>query len=245
MTYPLRDGYVSLKLAAIVLVAFSSHARGQPLPDTASVQIINATSVPTIALKINERLVYENFPQGLKSAGSPTGVLKAIYEVEDRETGRSAKSTQITYQPGTHQSLIIFGDFSTDTPLGTLRHSGRAQMEEGKEYAPNILFQVFSHTATEAPIRLRIINGMPGKNLTFVARRREIVVEPGDFAVLVDQPAIAQYLARVDGEEIPLLMRQEGEVRNAMIIFFLRNGHPAFMRAFENQSNGKRVALER
>ena len=106
---------------------------------------------------------------------------------------------------------------------------------------------MFSHAATEAPVRLRIINGMPGKTLTFVAGRREILVKPGEFGMLTGQPATARYLAKVDGESISLLMRQEGLIRNAMIVFFLKSGRPAFMRAFENNadSNRKREELEK
>ena len=86
-------------------------------------------------------------------------------------------------------------------------------------------------------MRLRIINGMPGKRLALIAGRQEILVEPGEFAILAGQPATARYLAKVDGEGIPLLMRQEGLIRNAMIIFFLDSGRPAFMRAFENTAD--------
>ena len=41
-----------------------------------------------------------------------------------------------------------------------------------------------------------------------------------------------------------MLMRQEGLVRNAMIIFFLKNGRPGFMRAFENNADSNRRARE-
>ena len=208
-------------MAAIAVLALDSQAVAQTLPATTSVQIVNATCVPAIALRINDRIAYENFPQGLKTADSPASLLKAVYEAEDRQTGSRATSAKIAYEPGTNQSLVILGDFSTDTPPGVLRHPGRALTAEEKQYPPNVLFQVFSHTATEAPVRLRIINGMPGKSLTFVAGRREIVVKPGEFAVLTGQPATARYLAKVDGENISLFMRQEGLIRNAMIVFFL------------------------
>ncbi len=243
----MRTAFVFFRLAVIAVLALDSQALAQTLPATTSVQIVNATSVPAIALKINDRIAYENFPQGLKTADSPASLLKAVYEAEDRQTGSRATSAKITYEPGTNQSLVILGDFSTDTPPGVLRHPGRALTAEDKQYPPNVLFQVFSHAATEAPVRLRIINGMPGKSLTFVAGRREIVVKPGEFAVLTGQPAIARYLAKVDGENISLLMRQEGLIRNAMIVFFLKSGRPAFMRAFENNadSNRKREELDK
>lgn len=243
----MRAAFVFLRLAAIAVLALDSQAVAQILPATTSVQIVNATCVPAIALRINDRIAYENFPQGLKTADSPASLLKAVYEAEDRQTGSRATSAKIAYEPGTNQSLVILGDFSTDTPPGVLRHPGRALTAEEKQYPPNVLFQVFSHAATEAPVRLRIINGMPGKRLTFVAGRREIVVKPGEFAVLTGQPATARYLAKVDGESISLFMRQEGLIRNAMIVFFLKSGRPAFVRAFENNadSNRKREELDK
>src|SRR4029077_18993014 len=201
----MRAAFVFLRLAAIAVLALDSQAVAQTLPATTSVQIVNATCVPAIALKINDRIAYENFPQGLKTADSPASLLKAVYEAEDRQTGSRATSAKVAYEPGTNQSLVILGDFSTDTPPGVLRHPGRALTAEEKQYPPNVLFQVFSHAATEAPVRVRIINGMPGKSLTFVAGRREIVVKPGEFVVLTGQPATARYLAKVDGENISLL----------------------------------------
>jgi hypothetical protein len=240
----MRTAFIFFRLAVIVVVALDSQALAQTLPATTSVQIVNATSVPAIALRINDRVAYQNFPQGLKTADSPASLLKAVYEAEDRQTGSRATSAKIAYEPGTNQSLVILGDFSTDTPPGVLRHPGRALTGEDKQYPPNVLFQVFSHAAAEAPVRLRIINGMPGKSLTFVAGRREIVVKPGEFAILAGQPATARYLAKVDGENISLLMRQEGLIRNAMIVFFLKNGHPAFMRAFENNADSIRKREE-
>ena len=243
----MRTAYALFRLAVLFVVALDSQALGQTRPAATSVQIVNATSVPAIALKINDKIAYENFPQGFKSADAPASLLKAVYEAEDRQTASRATSAKITYEPGANQSLVILGDFSTDTPPGALRHPGRARTGEDKQYPPNVLFQVFSHAATEEPVRLRIINGMPGKSLAFAAGRREFVVKPGEFAVLSKQPAIARYMAKVDGENISLLMRQEGLIRNAMIIFFLDSGRPAFMRAFENtaDSNRRREELEK
>ena len=243
----MRTAFALLRLAILVVLAIESQVLGQTPPVTTSVQIVNATSVPAIALKINDKIAYETFSQGLKTADAPASLFKAIYEAEDRQTGSRATSPRITYEPGANQSLVILGDFSTDTPPGALRHPGRARTGEDKQYPPNVLFQVFSHAATEEPVRLRIINGMPGKSLAFVADRREFVVKPGEFAVLSKQPAIARYMAKVDGENISLLMRQEGLIRNAMIIFFLDSGRPAFMRAFENtaDSNRRREELEK
>lgn len=238
----MRSAIASLGLTAIAAVALNFRAHSQSVPESTSVQIVNATSVPIIALKINDRLAYEAFPQGKRSADAPAPVLEAVYEVEDKRTGSQAKSQRIAYEPGAYQTLVILGDFTTTTPAGILRQPGMAVQEN--QYPPNALFQVYSHAATKPPVRLRIINGMPGKSLTFAGDSNEIVIKPGDHAVLEGQPPIAQYTARVDGASRPLLMRQEGLIRNALIVFYLKDGNPAFMRAFENSADSNRMRDE-
>jgi hypothetical protein len=233
--------YIALTaLAAIWPDALQAQAPGE----MASVQIVNATSVPIISLRVNDTLVYDDFPQGKRSGDAPLRLLEAVYEAEEKQSGARAKSDKITYGAGTSQSLVILGDFSTVSPSGVLRQPDSAPPNSGSKYPPNVLFQVYPHTPSQAPVRLRVINGMPGKRLVFLSGSNELVVSPGDFAVLERQPAVAQYTARVDGETIPLLMRQEGLIRNAMIVFFLKDGKPSFMRAFENNTDSKALRAE-
>jgi hypothetical protein len=238
----MRRIFSCVGVSVIAAIALNLRAYAQPLPATASVQIVNATSVPVITLRVNDNLAYDAFPQGKRSADAPVRLLEAVYEAEDKRSGSRAKSGKIAYEAGTYQSLVILGDFST--PARILRQPGRVLSAEENESQPNVLFQVYSHAATRAPVRLRIINGMPGKSLTFVAGTREIAIKPGDHAVVQSQPATAQYEAKVDGESIPLLMRQEGLIRNAMVIFYLKDGKPAFMRAFENNEDSNRMRAE-
>jgi hypothetical protein len=225
-------------VAALTALAFNGRAYTESPPGTASVQIVNATSVPAISLKINDSLVYGTFPQGKKSADAPVPVLEAVYEAEDKRTGSRARSEKITYEPGAYQSLVILGDFSTPAPAPSGNPAG--------ENAPvaNVGFQVFSHEATKPPVRLRIINGMPSKTLKFAGGAVELVIKAGDHAVLENQPAIAQYAATVDGASIPVLMRQEGLIRNALIVFYVKEGKPVFMRAFENNADSNRTRAE-
>jgi hypothetical protein len=171
-------------------------------------------------------------------------LLEAVYEAEDRQSGSRAKSGKITYESEASQSLVILGDFSTTSPPGILRQPDSAITDAGGKYPPNVLFQVYSHASTGAPVRLRVINGMPGKRLVLVSGSNELMIRPGDCSVLESQPAVAQYTARVDGESIPLLMRQEGLIRNAMIVFFLKDGKPSFMRAFENNADSQALRAE-
>jgi len=93
-------------------------------------------------------------------------------------------------------------------------------------------------------VRLRIINGIPCKSLMFAHGKSKVVVPPGECAVLESQPATARYTAHVDGESIPLLMRQEGLIRNAIIVFFLKDDKPSFIRAFENNDEVEAMRAE-
>ncbi|HEY5813071.1 MAG TPA: hypothetical protein VIT23_10525 [Terrimicrobiaceae bacterium] len=222
------------------------HAQAQPIPTT-SVQIVNATCVPALTLKINDRIAYNSFPQGKRTGDAPISSLELTYEAEDTRTGLRVKSAKVTYGANAYQSLIMLGDFSTDIPPDELRQPGQAPQRGEKQYSPNVIFQVFSHEAAKAPIRLRVINGMPGKSLIFAAGSKEMRIKPGAHAVLEGQTATAEYVARVDDEEIPLLMRQEGLLRNAIIVFFLKSGKPDFVRVFENngESARRRAELEK
>jgi hypothetical protein len=236
--------------AVVACLAFSGFmalwpqvvAQGQAPREVTSVQIVNATSVPNLSLKINDAFAYDTFPQGKRTGDAPVPLLEAVYEVEDKRSGAKAKSDKITYQPGAYQSLVILGDFSTPAPPRQSQPAGYSN--EGK-YAPDVLFQVYPHTPSKAPVRLRIINGVPGKSLTFANGKAEVVVRPGECAVLEGQPATAQYTAHVNGESIPLLMRQEGLIRNAIIVFFLKEGKPSFLRAFENNAESTAMRTER
>jgi hypothetical protein len=234
----MRSTLARLATAALTALALNGRAYSESPPGTASVQIVNATSVPAISLKINDSLVYGTFPQGKKSADAPVRVLEAVYEAEDKRTGSRARSETIIYEPGAYQSLVVLGDFSTPAPP----QSGNPAGENAS--VPNVRFQVFSHQATKPPVRLRIINGMPGKTLKFAGGALELVIKAGDHAILENQPAIAQYAATVDGASIPVLMRQEGLIRNALIVFYLKEGKPAFMRAFENNVDSNRTRAE-
>jgi hypothetical protein len=209
-----------------------------------SVQIVNATSVPVLALKVNDNLAYNTFPQGKRSGDAPVPLLEAVYEAEDKRSGSKAKSDKIIYERGTYQSLVILGDFSTSSPARILRQPDDALNNEDGKHLPNVLFQVYPHTPSKAPVRLRIINGVPGKRLTFASGNHELVIQPGDCGVLENQPATAQYTGHVDGESVPLFMRQEGLIRNAIIVFFLKDGKPSFMRAFENNAESKAMRAE-
>ena len=234
----------SLALSVLIAIWPRLTAQAQATPEMTRVQIVNATSVPVLALRINDTLTYDTFPQGKLSGDAPVPLLEAVYEAEDKQSRSKAKSDKISYERGTYQSLVILGDFSTTSPPRIPRQPDDALGSEDGKHPPNVLFQVYPHTPSKAPVRLRIINGVPGKRLTFASSNHELVIKPGDCGVLENQPATAQYTGHVDGENIPLLMRQEGLIRNAIIVFFLKDGKPSFMRAFENNAESKATRAE-
>lgn len=230
----------TLLLLALTSAACFSQESPSPTPTpppTTSVQIINATSVPSISLSVNGRNDYPDFPQGLYTGDAPTEMLSVKYLATDKASNASIESDLIRYEPNKNYSLIIMGDFSTDVPPGQLPQPGVTYETPEKPYPPNVLFRVHSHDlkTSESPVRLTVINAMPRKNLQFgISSTPKKHIAPGSELILSNQPASFEYEAEIDGEKIPVLMNQEGNVRNALIIFYLKEGKPAFSRAFEN-----------
>ena len=77
---------------------------------------------------------------------------------------------------------------------------------------------------------------MPGKHLAFVNAKNEVAIQTGRVRCAGGSTRNSSIHRLLDGESIPLLMRQEGLIRNAIIVFFFKEGMPTFMRAFENNA---------
>lgn len=206
-------------------------------PPTTQVQIINATSVPSISLSVNGKNSYPDFPQGLYTADAPIATLNARYRALDPKSGASVESAEFKYDANARQSLVILGDFSLSAAPGTLAQPGPKAPPPDKPFPPSVIFRLYSHSSEpgDSPVRLRVLNGMPGKTLKFSSREETREILPGFDYEFKKQPPLYEYTAEVDGKPIPVFMRQEDVVRNAMVIFYLQNGEPAFMRAFENK----------
>jgi len=210
------------------------------LPQT-RVQIVNATSVPEIALSINGKKSYPNFRQGLYTADGPTDQIEVEYTAQVSGKILVAKSQKIQFAPNRIQTVVILGDFSTEVPPEQLPTSDSKSSPPKKPYPPNVFFRVYSHDQSEPPSapRLRVINGMPGKTLVFGSYGKpqiKFILKPGGEKELWDQPPTAEYFVKIDGKTDDVLMRQEGLIRNAMLILYLdKEGQPKFKRVFENQ----------
>jgi hypothetical protein len=217
-----------------------------PVPKT-SVQIVNATSVPRIGLRVNGDEKYPDFPQGLYTADAPIPVLKAKYVATEKSSGRSAERDW-SFEPNRNQSLVILGDFSVDQPPDKLPQvQAPPPKPDGTPYPPNVQMRVYSHEEhPENGIKYRIINGMPRKVMKLSLQGKFLAeLQPGDEFSLTQQAPLVDYSVEVDSKVIAVRMRQEGLVRNAMIIFFLQeDGTPAFLRAFENTTQSRLRASE-
>lgn len=227
------------QLVVTAILIFQATGFGEnpiSLPPTTRVQIVNATSVANVELSINSSVRYPMFPQGLYTADAPTEVMSTTYNVKDVVSSKSLESTKVAFTPNVCHSVVIVGDFSTEVAPGEMLQPGAVSAAEPKRFPPSVLYFMFPHEkkVSDGLVRLRVINGMPGKALKFSDGKMIQDILPGKIGVMDAQPPLLQYTASVDNVEISVLMRQEDLIRNAMVIFYLTNGAPTFMRAFES-----------
>lgn len=207
-------------------------------PPTTSIQIVNATSVPSISLEVNGRLDYPDFPQGEFTSDAPTQGLNYRYKVSNKSDGVIVAPPPVTFKNSENQTLLLIGDFSKEAEEGKMPQPKRQTVIEqpSKPLPPNLLLRVYSHQdgLKKKSVRIRIINGMPRKVLNLTSPKKTILY-PGDELELEGEPPVQMYFFQVDhGSNIPILMRQDSTPLNANIIFYLKNNEPAFMRFFES-----------
>lgn len=230
--------FVALGSLPFASLAQTPPPKPSPPPDSVtSVQIVNVTSVPVISLTVNGRKDYPVFRQGSFTNDGPVHRLDSKYLAENTATGAVAQSPELKFTPNEHQSVVIIGDFNTDTPPGEFPQPGPPLPKPEKPFPPNVLFLMFPHEKLDGDrVSLRVINGMPGKTLSITTKTGKITIDPGKSEVLPDQPPVCEYKAEADGKPIDFLMKQDGgHIRNAMAIFCLNNGEPVLQRAFENR----------
>jgi len=232
-------------------------------PPQVRVTIVNATSVPSIALGFgpghpaqglgnggtkgakgtggtNKPLAYPDFPQGEWTANHAIATPEVHYVV--RSTNGSPVTDQtIRFKPVSNQYLLLTGDLSTLGPAEKLPQLLGDQATRGVS-SPNVQFHVIPYSlVTPDPCHYRIVNAMPGKTLLLRSLASEnkpaqqlAYLSPGNSILLTRQPPCVSYEAVIDGNSIPVEIQQEGAVGNCLIPFFLRNGKPDFVRVFED-----------
>jgi len=220
------------------------HAAAIPTPTPeVRVTIVNATSVPSIALGIkgtNTPIAFPYFPQGEWTANHAIATPEVHYAIWSTN-GKPVTVQTIHFKPLSSQYLLLTGDLSTHGPVEKLPQLLGDPASRGV-FLPNIQFHVIPYALVTAdPCHYRIINAMPRKTLLLRSPASEnepaqqlAYLAPGNSVLLVRQPPCVSYEAVIDGQSIPLEIDQEGAEGNCLVPFFLRNGKPAFVRVFED-----------
>lgn len=231
-------------LAILVLICGDKISAQQPSPSpppTTSIQVVNATSVPSISLEVNGQLIFPDFSQGKVSGNPFVEGLNYRYKATNKADGVSVNSQPITFKNLENQTLLLIGDFSDEAEEGSLPQPKPALPIEGnstKSNPPSLIFRTYFHQAAleKPPLQIRIINGMPRKILKMQLPNSQNTLDllPGEEKELVGQPPVHKYFFEVDGKMIPVLMNQDGNPVNANIVFYLKDNEPAFKRFGES-----------
>ena len=179
-----RPGRRSAGLLApvlLMLLGFCAPLRAQEVPPTTCVQIINATSVPMVSLRVNGENYYPEFPQGLYTADAPNPILNARYKVTDG-TSRLSAEKEVAYEADAHQSVLLIGDFSTGQPAAEFPQPDQVPVPGSKPFPPNVHFRVYKHDegtaggisyrVTSVPEPATALLGLLGLGALAAGRRR-------------------------------------------------------------------------
>ncbi|MDR1190439.1 MAG: hypothetical protein LBK60_02075 [Verrucomicrobiales bacterium] len=188
------------------------------------VRLINATSVPEISVAIDGRPCYPRFSQGGYTGGSVTDSGAVVYQIKDLRGGKERALT-VTFAPGSRQALVIHGDFSPSADKNSKR----------KNAPPNVkLFPLdFALKKDESRLRYRLVNLVPGQTLQLLAKPEPIEIPHGEILTLSGQKPTVTLTVRVTDRCIPVLIHQQGVLRDCVIIFYETGGGVDFIRFFE------------
>jgi hypothetical protein len=221
------------------------HGNPTPAPSPqVRISIINATSVPSIALTLlstNLSITYPDFPQGIWTADAPLKTPLIHFLVRDKD-GSIVAERSLAFQPVSSEFLLLTGDLSTSGPPDLPPQLGLPPPPGANPWAPNLQFHTYPYvTGTNEGCCYRVFNGMPSKLLILKTpaeankpSRQLALLPPGNSALFVHQPSNQEWEAEIEGETFTISIEQEGEHRNCLIPFFLKNGQPEFIRVFDN-----------
>ena len=207
------------------------------------ITIVNATSVPFISLNTagtNLPVAYPEFPQGTWTGNAPLTNPAIDYLARDA-AGRVVAARTLHFAPVSSQILLLTGDLSTSGPAETPPPLGSPPVQGSKAWPPNLQFHNYPAASGDSErCRYRVVNGMPSKLLILRSiaepdhpSRQLALLAPGNSALFIRQPRNLQWEAEIDGRIYPVTIEQESDSNNCLIPFFLRNGHPDFIRVFE------------
>jgi len=221
------------------------HGSPTPAPSPqVRISIINATSVPSIGLTMtstNLSVTYPDFPQGIWTADAPLKTPLIHFLVHGRD-GSIVADRPLVFQPVSSVFLLLTGDLSTSGPPDQPPQLGLPLAPGAKPWPPNLQFHIYpSVTGTNEGCCYRVFNGMPSKLLILKTpaepdkpSRQLALLAPGNSALFIHQPSNLEWEAEIEGQTYAVAIEQEGEHRNCLIPFFLKDGEPEFIRVFED-----------
>ncbi|HEY5744777.1 MAG TPA: hypothetical protein VIU12_01765, partial [Chryseolinea sp.] len=186
-----------------------------------SVEMLNATSVPSISLAIAGLGEHPVFPQGAKIAGGafPLTNWKLLARPKNATSELGEVESEFKAQPGSSSTAVIIGDFLVEK-------------EEGKKPKTRAAIVVLpgEFVSPDKPNRLILINGIPDKAI-------EINLDNGASDV-VDSlaekrwsglPHSVSVAAKVEGVIMKVPIEFVDPTRSAVVAFYLKDGKPAFV----------------
>jgi hypothetical protein len=214
-------------------------AQQPPFPDKPAknmrLQIVNATSVPHISLGINGKTYYPDLAAGQWTGHFPWNLSSAVYEVCDLAGGLRKKSPPLRFDDNSSQTLVVMGDFSTDSPPDKLPQAAAPANPE-KEYPPNVQFRIYPRTTGGGP-RYHFVNAIPRLTIRLTGPGLPPVtpLAPGsDVSTAAGQSPRARYQAAIGETSCPVSIFQRGSGGNILIIFYLKKGKPGYLLIGEN-----------
>jgi hypothetical protein len=200
-------------------------------PPTASVQLINASSVPWISLRLNQNEAYPVFRQGQRTSPGHIEKLRMQYLARDPATGRTGQ-TNFVFSPAQFYSVVMIGNFSTNAPPSLRPAPARIP--------PDFTYLLLDHERTpgQSPCRVTLVNGLPKTDIAVLGEPQiPEPLAPRQIAHLHGKPPECKIRFRIDGKTGELWIGQSPPHRNSIIAFYLQNGRPKYKIVFETTAD--------
>jgi len=204
------------------------------------VQMVNATATDSIAVDVNGREHYPDFPVGLYTADGKSLFVTPRLKVRDLVSKREVEQ-RVELMPRQFQTLVITGDFSLCLEPDRLPQPGEEPPigVDESELQPNLQFTLFSHAliGEEQPVRIRVFNTLPGRTITIFDSDDSVMrtLKPGEILSVSGRKAEEIWGYQVDGEpRETLFVAQSGMLRNVIVYFYYKNERLRYKVIFEN-----------
>jgi hypothetical protein len=209
--------YLYILSPLVMLACFSCIAQelkpsATPAP-ASSVQLINASSIPSITLDIIDFHKYENLPQGAKISGGhfPFTTWKLRAQQTDTSDEKAFIEKNIQKSPNTSSTAVIIGNFEWKFD------------EDGKKKNLQAAILNIDHELglEDAPNSLTIINGLVDKIL-------RVSINSDDFDELSPMsqktyrrlPNILHPKAIIENEVIKIPIKFNNEIKGGIVAFY-------------------------